>query len=98
MEKEVYTTKKGTKIYYEIIYDLGGDDYFNQGEKRPRGYYLIMQRNPNEFIINEDISKEKGASKLFLKRVKRKSKKSEEEAKKLVNEKLLQELADMYGI
>ena len=44
-----FTTENGTKLFWEIRYDLGGYNYFSDRET-PRGYYLSIKRNKNEFM------------------------------------------------
>ena len=52
---ELYTTEKGTKLYYSTDYDLGGYNHFT-GQNKARGYYLEVRRNAREFGAFEDLT------------------------------------------
>ena len=91
-----FITDKGTKIYWEVNYELGGYNQFTS-EVNARGYYLSMQRKKREFMMFQDLSKPSGASKILLLEVKRRSKKQLEKANGMAGEKLL-EVANYFGL
>ena len=92
-----YTTEKGTDLFWEVTYDLGGYNMFT-GEERPRGYSLSVRRNRSEFGAFSDLTSSTGAVSDFLLEVGRKSVKREVEAMEMVTHKHLQSIADMFGI
>ena len=46
---EEFITQKGTKLFYEVDYELGGYNYFT-GEQEPRAYNLYIKRNKNIIV------------------------------------------------
>ncbi|WP_053038009.1 hypothetical protein [Staphylococcus haemolyticus] len=81
---ELYTTEKGTKLYYSTEYDL-------------RGYYLEVRRNAREFGAFEDLTQPTGAARMLLIEVTRKSKKQETNAASMALEKV-EEIAQYYNL
>ena len=92
-----FTTEKGTTLYYDISYDLGGYNYFT-GESDPRAYMLLMQREKHSFTAFNGLDAPSGAIRMVLLEVKRKSKKQEANAYSMVTAELLQDIANKYGI
>lgn len=74
-----YTTEKGNTIFYEVMYELGGYNYFT-GSQTERGYYVIMQRKYNMFSVFSGLDKPDGAGKALVLAVKRQSEKARAEA------------------
>ncbi|CAA3770952.1 phage protein [Staphylococcus aureus] len=93
---ELYTTEKGTKLYYSTDYDLGGYNHFT-GQNKARGYYLEVRRNAREFGAFEDLTQPTGAARMLLIEVTRKSKKQETNAASLALEKV-EEIAQYYNL
>ena len=92
-----FTTEKGTTLYYDIAYDLGGYNYFTY-ETDPRAYMLILKRQKNQFSAFSGLDSPSGAITMTLLEVKRKSKKQEANAYNMVTDELLQDIANRYGI
>ena len=82
-----YTTAKGTKLYWHVSYNLGGYNQFNN-KLEPRCYDLVVQRNPQELAVFEDLDYPTGSTRLVLNEVSRRSKKQERIANELALEKL----------
>lgn len=93
---ELYTTEKGTKLYYRTDYDLGGYNHFT-GQNKARGYYLEVRRNAREFGAFEDLTQPTGAARMLLIEVTRKSKKQETNATQMALEKV-EEIAQYYNL
>ena len=91
-----FKTANGTILYYRVSYDLGGYNYFTSQVKE-RGYYLIIQRQRNEFTAFADLSDNAGAANMLLKTVSRKSKKAQATAESLALDKL-QKVSNIYGL
>ena len=91
-----FKTANGTILYYRISYDLGGYNYFTSQVKE-RGYYLIIQRQRNEFKAFTDLSDNAGAANMLLKTVSRKSKKAQATAESLALDEL-QKVSNIYGL
>ena len=91
-----FKTANGTILYYRISYDLGGYNYFT-GKVKERGYYLIIQRQRNEFTAFTDLSDKAGAAHMLLKTVSRKSKKAQATAESLALDEL-QKVSNIYGL
>lgn len=92
-----FTTEKGTKLFWEINYDLGGMNYFT-GKLEPRGYELSIKRSRNTTRAFSGLNEESGAVRMFLHEVTRKSKKGLKTATEKADDKLIQSIADRYGI
>ena len=92
-----FTTEKGTTLYYDISYDLGGYNYFT-GDADPRAYLLMIQRDKHTFSAFSGLDSPSGAIRMVLLEVKRKSKKQEANAYNMVTDELLQDIANKYGI
>ena len=92
-----FTTEKGTTLYYDIAYELGGYSYFT-GDIIPRAYMLMVQREKHSFTAFNGLDSPSGAIRMTLLEVKRKSKKQEANAYKMVTDELLQDVANKYGI
>ena len=92
-----FTTEKGTTLYYDISYDLGGYNYFTY-EAEPRAYLLMIQRDKHTFSAFSGLDSPTGAIRMVLNEVKRKSKKQEVNAYNMVTDELLQDIANKYGI
>lgn len=92
-----FTTKKGTKLFWDITYDKGGYNHFTSSERK-RGYSLSIKRKKNEFSAFTGLSSENGAVSLFLHEVSRKSNKQLDVAMNLVTDELLSDIAMRYGI
>ncbi|WP_366536056.1 hypothetical protein [Staphylococcus argenteus] len=93
---ELFTTEKGTKLYYRTSYDLGGYNHFT-GQNKARGYYLEVRRNAREFGAFEDLTQPTGAARMLLIEVTRKSKKQETNAASMALEKV-EEIAQYYNL
>ena len=91
-----FKTANGTILYYRVSYDLGGYNYFTS-QAIERGYYLIIQRQRNEFKAFTDLSDNAGAANMLLKTVSRKSKKAQSEADTMALDELAK-VADIYGL
>lgn len=91
-----YMTQNGTKLFYSIDYDKGGYNYFN-GLIEPRGYSLTIQRNPQEFGAFTDLLDPRGAVRVFLLEVGRKSAKQELNATNMAQEQL-EQVAEQFGL
>ena len=92
-----FTTEKGTTLYYDISYDLGGYNYFT-GDADPRAYLLMIQRDKHTFSAFSGLDKPGGAVRMVLLEVGRRSKKQEANAYSMVTDELLQDIANKYGI
>lgn len=95
MMKE-YTTEKGTKLYYEVTYDLGGFNYFT-GKSDPRCYSLNIQRNPQEFAAFSNLNDDRGAVRVLLFEVGRQSKKQLSKAENMALDKLKEFITNHYS-
>lgn len=91
-----FITEKGTELFWEVSYSLGGSNYFTGGVD-PRGYSLFVQRMKNRFVVHHNLSQPTGANRKFLLEVGRKSKKQEERANELAIEQL-QAIADAFDL
>lgn len=92
-----FTTENGTKLFWEIRYDLGGYNYFSDRET-PRGYYLSIKRNKNEFMAFSGLENPTGAVRMLVVEVGRKSAKQEQKANELITDEYLQSIANRYGL
>ena len=92
-----FTTENGTKLFWEIRYDLGGYNYFSDRET-PRGYYLSIKRNKNEFMAFSGLENPTGAVRMLVVGVGRKSAKQEQKANELITDEYLQSIANRYGL
>ena len=92
-----FTTKRGTTLYYEVTYELGGYNHFNGGTI-PRAYMLSIKRQKNEFSAFSGLDSPSGAIRMVLLEVGRRSKKQEAKAHDMVTDELLQDIANKYGI
>lgn len=93
---ELFTTEKGTNLYYSTSYDLGGYNHFT-GQNKARGYYLEVRHNAREFGAFEDLTQPTGAARMLLIEVTRKSKKQETNAASMALEKV-EEIAQYYNL
>ena len=94
---EEFITQKGTKLFYEVGYDLGGYNHFT-GSQEPRAYILSIRRLKNEVHAFKGLDNPSGAIRFVLNEVGRKSKKQETIAKSMVTKEFLQDIADKYNI
>lgn len=92
-----FTSEKGTTLYYDVSYELGGYNHFTY-DITPRAYMLDIKRQKNEFSAFSGLDKPGGAVRMVLNEVKRKSKKQEANAYNMVTDELLQDIANKYGI
>ena len=92
-----FTTEKGTKLYYEVSYEIGGYNHFTGGTI-PRAYMLMVQRARNSFSAFSGLDKPSGAIRTVLLEVGRRSKKQETNANNMVTEEFLQDIANQYDI
>ena len=92
-----FTTENGTKLFWESRYDLGGYNYFSDRET-PRGYYLSIKRNKNEFMAFSGLENPTGAVRMLVVEVGRKSAKQEQKANELITDEYLQSIANRYGL
>ena len=92
-----FITEKGTKLFYEVDYSLGGYNYFT-GEDIPRGYSLSVNRSKHEMSAFTGLESPTGAISLFLHEVTRQSKKGLATAEAMATPEKLQEIANRYGI
>ena len=109
MEKyiPIVPTKIGNTLCLEVLYDKGGQNWFN-GDNERRGYYLYCmptmiqtyqlsdgtEHSERTFIVGKGY-------KLMLKEVGRKSQKAEEEANRLAEEKvdfIVDKVCKRYGL
>lgn len=89
-----YTTPSGKTLYYKVFYDLGGLSYFTY-KTRERGYYLSVQKHPNQFSAFSDLSDPCGAIKVLLLKVNRQSDKQKRTAEDMVDAKM-KEIIEVY--
>lgn len=94
---EQFITQKGTTLFYEVGYDLGGYNHFTS-EQEPRAYNLYIKRNKNITSAFQGLDNPSGAIRFVLNEVGRKSKKQETIAKGMVTKEFLQNIADKYNI
>ena len=92
-----FTTNKGTTLYYDITYELGGYNHFTGGTI-PRAYMLSIKRQKNQFSAFSGLDAPGGAIRMVLLEVGRRSKKQEAKAHNMVTDELLQDIANKYGI
>lgn len=92
-----FTTEKGTKLYYEVSYEIGGYNHFTGGTI-PRAYMLMVQRERNSFMAFSGLDSPSGAIRTVLLEVGRRSKKQEANAYNMVTEEFLQGIANQYGV
>lgn len=92
-----FTTDRGTKLYYDVYYELGGYSYFT-GKTIPRAYMLVVQRERKSFSAFSGLDSPRGSIVAVLLEVGRKSKKQEANANNMVTEEFLQDIADRYGV
>lgn len=92
-----FTTEKGTTLYYDVSYELGGYNHFTGGTT-PRAYMLMVQRQRNQFSAFSGLDKPGGAVRMVLLEVGRRSKKQEAKAYSMVTSELLQDITNKYGI
>lgn len=91
-----YTTENGTKLYYDVTYDLGGFNYFTD-KNDPRCYRLNINRKPREFAAFSGLNDESGAVSLVLFEVGRQSKKQRAKAESMALDKLKEVLSKHYS-
>ena len=91
-----FTTENGTTLYYEVAYQLGGFNYFT-GKNDPRCYTLNINRNPQEFAAFTDLNDDRGAVRVVLFEVGRKSKKQLAKAESMALDKLKEVLSEHYS-
>lgn len=91
-----YTTENGTKLYYDVTYNLGGYNYFTY-KNDPRCYLLNIQRNPQEFEAFSDLNNELGAVNVVLFEVGRQSKKQRAKVENMALDKLKEFLNKYYS-
>ena len=84
-------------MFWESRYDLGGYNYFSDRET-PRGYYLSIKRNKNEFMAFSGLENPTGAVRMLVVEVGRKSAKQEQKANELITDEYLQSIANRYGL
>lgn len=94
---EQFITQKGTKLFYEVGYDLGGYNHFT-GRYEPRAYNLHIKRMKNQTSAFQGLDNPSGAIRFVLNEVGRKSKKQETIAKSMVTKEFLQDIANKYNI
>ena len=94
---EQFITQKGTTLFYEVGYDLGGYNHFN-GKQEPRAYILHIRRIKNQTSAFQGLDNPSGAIRFVLNEVGRKSKKQETIAKSMVTKEFLQDIANKYNI
>lgn len=92
-----FTTDKGTTLYCDVSYELGGYNHFTGGTV-PRAYMLMIQRQRNQFSAFSGLDDPSGAIRMTLLEVGRRSKKQEVKARGMVTCELLQDIANKYGI
>lgn len=92
-----FATEKGTKLYYDVYYELGGYSYLT-GKTIPRAYMLVVQRERNSFTAFSGLDSPSGSIITALLKVGRKNKKQEANANNMVTEEFLQDIADRYGV
>lgn len=92
-----FTTENGTKLFWEIRYDIGGYNHFN-GRNIARGYYLSINRKKNTFMAFSGLENESGAVRMLIVEVGRKSVKQAEKANELITDEYLQSIANRYGL
>ena len=92
-----FTTEKGTTLYYDVSYELGGYNHFTYNIT-PRAYMLDISRQKNQFGAFSGLDSPSGAIRMVLSEVGRRSKKQEANAYKMVTDELLQDIANKYGI
>jgi len=91
-----YTTEKGTKLYYDVTYDLGGFNYFTD-KNDPRCYRLSINRNPQEFAAFTGLNDESGAIRVVLFEVGRQSKKQLAKAESMAQDTLKKVINEHYS-
>lgn len=74
METNKHVTEKGTILYWEVVYDKGGMNFFTSHVVE-RGFYLIVKRSKHEISMFSDLSSKSGAISFFLHSVGRYSEK-----------------------
>ena len=94
---EQFITQKGTTLFYEVGYDLGGYNHFN-GKQEPRAYNLHIRRMKNITSAFQGLDNPSGAIRFVLNEVGRRSKKEETIAKGMVTKEFLQDIANKYNI
>ena len=92
-----FTTEKGTTLYYDVTYELGGYNHFTSSEI-PRAYMLNIKRQKNQFSAFSGLDSPSGAIRMVLLEVGRRSKKQEAKARDMITDELLQDIANKYGI
>ena len=92
-----FTTEKGTTLYYDVTYELGGYNHFTGGTI-PRAYMLMVQRDKHSFSAFSGLDAPSGAIRMTLLEIGRRSKKQEAKAYSMVTDELLQDIANKYGI
>ena len=92
-----FTTEKGTTLYYDVSYELGGYNHFTSSDM-PRAYMLSLKRQRNQFSAFSGLDSPSGAIRMVLLEVGRRSKKQEAKAHDMVTDELLQDIANKYGI
>ena len=91
-----FTTENGTKLYYEVDYQLGGYNYFTD-KNDPRCYIVNIQRNPQKFAAFTDLNDDYGAISLVLFEVGRQSKKQLAKAENMALDKLKDFVSAFYS-
>lgn len=95
MNMKEYTTEKGTPLFYDISYDLGGYNWATGG-RRERGYYISIQRKRNMFCAFSDLSNEAGAVRYMLFSCNRRSSKAQERAENMA-EQTVKHIVEQYN-
>ena len=91
-----FTTENGTKLYYDVTYDLGGFNYFTD-KMEPRCYRLNINRNPQEFAAFTGLNDDCGAVRVVLFEVGRKSKKQLAKAESMALDTLKKVINENYS-
>lgn len=91
-----YITKKGTTLFWDIDYTLGGYNYVTY-KKIKRGYYLNVQRCNGEFMMFQGLEHPSGATSVFIHGVTRQSVKQENIALSKVENTLI-EIINRYNL
>ena len=92
-----FTTEKGTTLYYDVTYELGGYNHFTH-DITPRAYMLDISRQKHSFSAFSGLDTPSGAVRMVLLEVGRRSKKQEAKAHDMVTDELLQDIANKYDI
>ena len=55
----------GKTFYAKMLYDKGGMNYFSS-RPQPRGYYVVVQRQANQFQMISTLADEAGIAKMLI--------------------------------